>query len=406
MGEEQITSVVIFGASGDLTKRKLVPALFNSFVKGRLPARFRIVGTSRSPFTHEEFRNRMLDGMRELAGIDPSPDDWENFKQLLWYYPGDADNAADYKSLDENLSNLENGAGGNRLFYLATAPSFFPIVVEQLGERDMAAENGGWRRLVIEKPFGHDLDTALELNEIVHRGFDEHQIYRIDHYLGKETAQNILYFRFLNAIFEPIWNRNYIDHVQITVMEEVDVEHRAGYYDTAGVVRDMFQNHFLHLHTLVSMEPPSSLRADAVRNEKVKVLKSLRPISLQDTVRAQYRGYCGTEGVAPESQTPTYAAMKLFIDNWRWQGVPFYLRSGKALATKTSEILIQFTSPPHLLFDLPADYQLTPNFLSLCIQPDEGIHLRFIRTLTAGCIKRGRITLHPQRRDRSSMAPH
>jgi glucose-6-phosphate 1-dehydrogenase len=319
----------------------------------------------------------MLDGMRELAGIDPSPDDWENFKQLLWYYPGDADNAADYKSLDENLSNLENGAGGNRLFYLATAPSFFPIVVEQLGERDMAAENGGWRRLVIEKPFGHDLDTALELNEIVHRGFDEHQIYRIDHYLGKETAQNILYFRFLNAIFEPIWNRNYIDHVQITVMEEVDVEHRAGYYDTAGVVRDMFQNHFLHLHTLVSMEPPSSLRADAVRNEKVKVLKSLRPISLQDTVRAQYRGYCGTEGVAPESQTPTYAAMKLFIDNWRWQGVPFYLRSGKALATKTSEILIQFTSPPHLLFDLPADYQLTPNFLSLCIQPDEGIHLRF-----------------------------
>jgi glucose-6-phosphate 1-dehydrogenase len=250
-------------------------------------------------------------------------------------------------------------------------------VVKHLGEQAMVSEQDGWRRLIVEKPFGRDLATALELNEIIHSVFDEHQIYRIDHYLGKETAQNILYFRFLNAIFEPIWNRNYIDHVQITVAEAVDVEHRAGYYDTAGVVRDMFQNHFMHLHTLVSMEPPASLDADAVRNEKVKVLKSLRPISLRDTVRAQYTGYCETEGVAPNSQTPTFSAMKLFIDNWRWHGVPFYLRSGKALSAKTSEILIQFNSPPHMLFDLPADYQLTPNFLSLCIQPDEGIHLRF-----------------------------
>lgn len=376
MGEDHTTSFVIFGASGDLTKRKLVPALFNSFVKGRLPEQFHIVGTSRSTFTHDEFRERMLAAMRELAGIDPDLEDWNHFKSRLWYYAGDADSPADYKNLDEQLRELENG-NNNRLFYLATAPSLFPLIVKQLGDLSMAAEESGWRRLVVEKPFGHDLKTALELNQIVHAAFDEHQIYRIDHYLGKETAQNILYFRFLNAIFEPIWNRNYVDHVQITVAETVDVEHRAGYYDTAGVVRDMFQNHFLHLHTLVSMEPPASLDADAVRNEKVKVLKSMRPISLQETVRAQYKGYCETEGVAPHSQTPTYAAMKLFVDNWRWHGVPFYLRSGKALAAKTSEILIQFNSPPHLLFDLPAEYQLTPNFLSLCIQPDEGIHLRF-----------------------------
>jgi glucose-6-phosphate 1-dehydrogenase len=248
------TSIAIFGASGDLTRRKLVPALFHQCAKGRIPNTINIVGTSRSEFTHDEFRQQMFDGMKELVGIEPDKNDWEEFAQNLWYVQGDVGQEADYRKLDQFLGEKEDGAA-NRLYYLATAPRFFPTIVEQLGEQSMADEGDNWSRVVIEKPFGHDLETAVKLNEIVHAAFDEHQVYRIDHYLGKETAQNILYFRFLNTIFEPIWNRNYIDHVQITVAESVDVEHRAGYYDNAGVVRDMFQNHFLHLHTLVAMEP-------------------------------------------------------------------------------------------------------------------------------------------------------
>jgi glucose-6-phosphate 1-dehydrogenase len=370
------TSIAIFGASGDLTRRKLVPALFHQCAKGRIPNTINIVGTSRSEFTHDEFRQQMFDGMKELVGIEPDKNDWEEFAQNLWYVQGDVGQEADYRKLDQFLGEKE-GSAANRLYYLATAPRFFPTIVEQLGEQSMADEGDNWSRVVIEKPFGHDLETAVKLNEIVHAAFDEHQVYRIDHYLGKETAQNILYFRFLNTIFEPIWNRNYIDHVQITVAESVDVEHRAGYYDNAGVVRDMFQNHFLHLHTLVAMEPPATFDADAIRNEKVKVLMATRPLEVEDTVRAQYEGYGQGEGVAENSQTPTFAAMKLYVDNWRWQGVSFYLRSGKALAEKTSQIVIVFKEPPHVFFDLPADYHLTPNFLSLCIQPDEGIHLRF-----------------------------
>lgn len=370
------TSIAIFGASGDLTRRKLVPALFHQCAKGRIPNTINIVGTSRSEFTHDEFRQQMFDGMKELVGIEPDKSDWEEFAQNLWYVQGDVGREADYRKLDQFLGEKEGGVA-NRLYYLATAPRFFPMIVEQLGKQSMAEERDNWSRVVIEKPFGHDLETAVKLNEIVHAAFDEHQVYRIDHYLGKETAQNILYFRFLNTIFEPIWNRNYIDHVQITVAESVDVEHRAGYYDNAGVVRDMFQNHFLHLHTLVAMEPPATFDADAIRNEKVKVLMATRPLEVEDTVRAQYEGYGQGEGVAENSQTPTFAAMRIFVDNWRWQGVPFYLRSGKALAEKTSQIVIVFKEPPHVFFDLPADYHLTPNFLSLCIQPDEGIHLRF-----------------------------
>ena len=318
----------------------------------------------------------MRRGMEELAGEVPEAASWEAFAKDLWYVPGDATKPEDIAALNSFLSELEGGAG-NRLYYLATAPSFFPLIIDQLGVVGMVDDGEAWRRIVIEKPFGRDLGSAHELNEIVHSVFDEHQVYRIDHYLGKETAQNILYFRFLNTIFEPLWNRDYIDHVQITVAESVDVEHRAGYYDKAGVVRDMFQNHFLHLLTLVAMEPPAAFDADAVRNEKVKVLQAIRPLHVQDTVRAQYQGYCETDGVAVHSQTPTYAAMKLFIDNWRWKGVPFYLRSGKALVEKTSEIVIEFEAPPHVMFDLPQDYELTPNFLSICIQPDEGVHLRF-----------------------------
>lgn len=370
------TSVVIFGASGDLTRRKLIPALFNQYIKGQLTGPIHIVGFSRRPYSHNEFRQLLLEGIQELAGLVPDKTDWEAFSQRIWYVRGDLSEKRDYESLRAFLSEKEGGFC-NRLYYLASAPVFFPLIVNQLGDLGMAEEEGGWRRVIIEKPFGHDLASATELNSSIHAFFDEHQIYRIDHYLGKDTAQNILYFRFLNAIFEPIWNRNFIDHVQITVAEDLDVGHRAGYYDKAGIVRDMFQNHLLQLLTLVALEPPATFDADAVRNEKVKVLRAVRPIVVEDTVRAQYQGYCETEGVAPGSQTPTFAAIKLYIDNWRWQGVPFYLRSGKALNSKSSEIIIEFEAPPHLMLELPADYELTPNYLSLCIQPDEGIHLRF-----------------------------
>ena len=373
---EPLTTVVIFGASGDLTKRKLVPALYSLYTKGRLQEKIHIVGFSRRHFSHDEFRHLLLSGMKELAGIIPVGEDWKQFSQNLWYVPGDLNQVSDFENLRTFLKQLE-GESSNRLYYLATKPSLFPVIIDQLGRLEMIREENGWRRIVIEKPFGSDLTSAMELNKMVHDVFDESQVYRIDHYLGKETAQNILYFRFLNAIFEPIWNRNFIDHLQITVAENVDVGHRAGYYDQAGVVRDVFQNHLLQLLTLVAMEPPATFDADSVRNEKVKVLRAVRPIALGDTVRAQYEGYCQTEGVAPHSQTSTYATVKLFIDNWRWQGVPFYLRSGKALATKTSELVIEFKAPPHVMFDLPDDYVLTPNQLSLCIQPDEGIHLRF-----------------------------
>jgi glucose-6-phosphate 1-dehydrogenase len=370
------TSVIIFGASGDLTRRKLIPALFNNYRKGRLKDDIQIVGTSRREMTHEQFRHQLRSGITDLAGMECPPDDWESFSQLIWYIPGDAQELGAYNRLDSFVAGLESGPA-NRLYYLATSPSLFPVTVERLGEAGMASEESAWRRIVIEKPFGNDLASAAALNRVIHHAFQEHQVFRIDHYLGKETAQNILYFRFLNTIFEPIWNRNTISHVQITVAETVDVGHRAGYYDEAGVLRDMFQNHLLQLLTLVAMEPPAKFNADSIRNEKVKVLQAIRPVSSADTIRAQYEGYCEAEGVAEGSQTATYTALKLHIDNWRWQGVPFYLRSGKALPSKVSEIVIEFKEPPHVLFPLAEGYRLTPNVLSLCIQPDEGIHLRF-----------------------------
>jgi glucose-6-phosphate 1-dehydrogenase len=369
-------SIVIFGASGDLTRRKLIPALFSQFRKGRLPKETRIVGSSRSPFSHDEFRERIRQGVDELAQMDYENKEWEEFSRNLWYLKGDVIKAKDYRSLIKFLEELEDGPS-NRLYYLATAPNIFPIIIDHLGEMGMATEDSGWRRVIVEKPFGHDLSSAMDLTWKIHSVFKESQVYRIDHYLGKETAQNILYFRFLNSIFEPLWNRNHVDHVQITVMEEVDVGHRAPYYDATGVVRDMFQNHLLQLLTLISMEPPARFEADEVRNEKVKVLRAIRPIAVEASMRAQYKGYCEHEGVKAGSQTPTFAAMKLYIDNWRWQGVPFYLRSGKALSTKKTEIVVEFKAPPHVMFDLHDDYRLTPNFLSICIQPDEGIHLRF-----------------------------
>lgn len=370
------TSIVIFGASGDLTQRKLVPALYNLFRKERLPDDCHIIGVARSAYSHDEFRARLREGVEQHSGDTLTPDAWAQFQANLWYIQADATNPDELRRVLKFLE--ERGSGqSNRLYYLSVAPTLYEPIITNLGELDMGSEHGGWCRLVIEKPFGTDLESARALNHLVHRVFDESQIYRIDHYLGKETAQNILFFRFANTIFEPIWNRNYIDHVQITVAETVDVGHRAGYYDQIGVLRDMFQNHLLQLLALVAMEPPASFNATALRSEKVKLFSAIRPVNLDNSVRAQYDGYCQVDGVAPDSQTATYAALKLNIDNWRWQGVPFYLRSGKLLAAKTSEISVVFDCPPLTMFNLPEDGTFTSNTVSLCLQPDEGIHLKF-----------------------------
>ncbi|MBI5291431.1 MAG: glucose-6-phosphate dehydrogenase [Chloroflexi bacterium] len=374
------TTIVIFGASGDLTQRKLVPALFNLYRKRRLPADFRIVGVAMTEWQDADFRAAVRVGVDRFSGYEFTGEEWAAFAARLYYRPGNFTMVRDFEQLAKTLAELESGPA-DRLYYLATPPRFYADIVARLGQTGLTVERDGWRRVIIEKPFGSDLTSARALNQSLHHVLDEKQIYRIDHYLGKETVQNLLVFRFANAIFEPVWNRNYVDHVQITVAEEVGVEHRAGYYDGAGVLRDMFQNHLLQLLSLVAMEPPGSFKADALRNEKVKVMSAVRPIPAgrvgDHTVRGQYRGYCGEPGVAPDSQTETYAALRLFIDNWRWQGVPFYLRSGKRLAEKTTEIVIQFKCPPTVMFPLSPGYDLTPNILALCLQPDEGIHLRF-----------------------------
>ncbi|MBI5933695.1 MAG: glucose-6-phosphate dehydrogenase [Chloroflexi bacterium] len=380
MTKQNPTSVIIFGASGDLAQRKLAPSLFNLFRKRKTPKQLNIIGFGNTPFTDETFRQRVREGMDQFANFKFTDEEWGIFSKNLYYHQGRYTDLADFKKLGERLSEIEGGPA-NRLFYMAIPPTIFPNIIDLLGLTGQLLEDGGWRRVIVEKPFGTDLASAQALNQQAHKVLQENQIYRIDHYLGKETVQNILFTRFANTIFEPIWNRNYIDHVQITVAEKVGVEHRAGYYDSVGVLRDMFQNHLLQLLTLVAMEPPSSFNATALRNEKVKLLSAIQPMTpaqvAENTVRAQYAGYRNEPEVKPESSTPTYAALRFFINNWRWQGVPFYLRSGKNMAEKQTQIIIRFKEPPLAMFPMPPEKKMAPNMLVLYIQPDEGVHLRF-----------------------------
>ena len=373
------TVIAIFGVTGDLARRKLIPSLYSNFIKGRLPERLRIIGVGRREWTDATLIDHAHQSLKNYAATIYDERAWDRFRPMLSYSKVNLPQPETYHNLRDDLDALDNGYS-NRLYYLSIAPEYYQDVICNLGALGMARENGGgaapsWRRIVIEKPFGYNMETAEFLNRTLHSVFAESQVYRIDHYLGKETAQNILFMRFANTIFEPIWNRSHISNVQVTVAETVDVGTRAGYYDRSGVMRDMVQNHLLQLLSLIAMEPPSAFDADALRNEKVKVLQAARAVKLEDTVRGQYDGYRCADGVAPDSITPTFAALKLFIDNWRWKDIPFYLRSGKAMRQKTTQVNIQFKRPPNSIFELTETGDYSRNMLSICIQPDEGIHL-------------------------------
>jgi glucose-6-phosphate 1-dehydrogenase len=385
------TTLVIFGATGDLANRKLLPALYNLAHEGALPERFNLIGVSRSDHEHEEFRTMAQNAIRQFSRREPDDAVLEKLLEEVRYIPGTFDDPSVYETLNQTLNEFDKAAGQrmNRCFYLSTAPTFFPVIVAQLGTKKLCQHEGADVRVVIEKPFGTTLAEAEQLNREVLSVLDEHQVFRIDHYLGKETVQNMMAFRFANGLFEPVWNRNYIDRIEITAAEDIGIGTRAGYYDSAGALRDLIQNHMLQLLCHVAMEPPVNFTADEVRNEKVKVLQAIhapQPDQIgQIAVRAQYAegesggehvcGYLQEEGVPADSNTETYAALRLEVDNWRWAGVPFYLRTGKRLARKVTEIAVTLKPVPHLAFKQEGSLGVRPNQLILTMQPNEGVSL-------------------------------
>jgi glucose-6-phosphate 1-dehydrogenase len=386
------TTLVIFGATGDLAKRKLLPALYNLAHEGALPERFHLIGVSRREKEHEDYRAECEQAIRQFSRRTPDPDVLKGLLEHVKYVPGVFDDDSVYAELEQQLDAFEEHAGEklNRAFYLSTAPEFFPVIVEELGKRELSQHEGAEVRIIIEKPFGTSLAEAQELNRRVLSVFEEAQVFRIDHYLGKETVQNMMAFRFANGMFEPLWNRNYIDHVQITAAEDIGIGSRAGYYDHAGALRDLIQNHMLQLLCHIAMEPPVSFTAEEVRNEKVKVLRAIHAPTEQEipelAVRAQYAaghaggedvvGYLEEDGVREHSNTETYAALRLEVDNWRWAGVPFYLRAGKRLARKITEIAVTLKPVPHLAFSQDGSLGVKPNQLILTLQPNEGVTLQ------------------------------
>jgi glucose-6-phosphate 1-dehydrogenase len=385
------TTLVIFGATGDLARRKLLPAVYNLAHEGALPERFQLVGASRGDQTDEEYRQTAVESIRRFSRRPPDDDVLDRLVAGIRYVQAPFDDPAGYERLGAALRELDEAAGLrlNRCFYLSTAPSFFPVIVEHLGAQGLDRHEGAEVRVVIEKPIGHDLESARELNRRVLAVVDEHQVFRIDHYLGKETVQNMLAFRFANGLFEPVWNRNYIDNVQITAAEDIGIGTRAGYYDQSGALRDLVQNHMLQLLTLLAMEPPVRFTADQVRDEKVKVLRAIPPPvpeRIEDfAVRAQYDAgsvagedvpaYLDEPDVPGDSRTETYAALRLEVENWRWEGVPFYLRTGKRLARKVTEIAVTLKPVPHLAFEQAGSVGVRPNVLVFTVQPNEGVSL-------------------------------
>jgi glucose-6-phosphate 1-dehydrogenase len=377
-------ALTIFGASGDLTKKKLMPALYSLAFRRLLPSKFAVVGVARTEESDDEFRGRMKEAVQEYARDEFRDEIWEQLAGGMRYVATDFSDEHGVDEVARVLSEFdeERGTGGNRVYYLAIPPSVFPTVVDALGRRRSA---DGWTRLIIEKPFGHDLESARELNAAIQQHFTEDEVFRIDHYLGKETVQNMLALRFANGIFEPIWNRQFIDHVQMTVAESIGIEGRAGYYEQSGAIRDIFQNHLLQLLAITAMEPPIDFTAESVRNEKVKVLRSLHTPGPKSVVRGQYGrgfvegeevpGYREEAGVAPDSMTETYVAAKLYVDNWRWADTPFYVRMGKRIARRETTIAIQFKRAPHPPFEETTSDGLRPNVLLVHIQPDEGVSL-------------------------------
>jgi glucose-6-phosphate 1-dehydrogenase len=388
-------ALVLFGATGDLTRRKLIPALFSLASQNVLPEKFAIVAFARRPKDDESFREDLRQAIKEFApSANADEDVWNRFAEKVFYHRANLDDPKGYESLKERLEQLDESHGlkGNRLFYLATPPENFEEIAEQLGAAGLAHasdEGGPWSRIIVEKPFGYDLETARKLNATLRSVFSERQIYRIDHYLGKETVQNILVLRFSNRLFELLWNHLYVDNVQITVAETLGVEGRGAYFDESGVTRDIIQNHALQILSLIAMEPPVSLEADAVRDEKVKALRSIRPFKPADvkkgTIRGQYTagqmaeedvpGYRQEEGVPKDTRTETFAAMRFWVDNWRWAGVPFYVRAGKRMPTRVTEVVVQLTEVPDVLFARMACTQVTPNRLTIRVQPNEGVEI-------------------------------